>query len=208
MRSTLRIVSSAALAACLAGIAGCEWGGGDSFNTSSGAGATVNMSGVYTGRSGDLVAGRPISRLLLTQTGNALQVQDNNNVWYEGSVGSAGVVATPNETTHAYPAGALLMEAQVNFSSDTASFVGVVRSIAVSDIQGVTSTHGTNVVGTTTITITAPPVTITTTTTTTDGDTYTTTYTVTESDTQLILEGNWTEGGGVYAVNGMARPVY
>lgn len=129
---------------------GCDWTTNtESFNTSKGAGVDLNFSGVYYGKlaGGRAVAntsGAPITRLVLQQSGNAVRVLDNNGSTYEGSVGAPGLIAEPGPL--GYPAGAVLAQAQINFSGvdviagKKVNFAGVIHAVAVEHIEGETET--------------------------------------------------------------------
>jgi len=131
----------------LASMIGCEFESTDGFNTSQGGGSGANFSGIYTeyrpekaaggacGGGGAVVCGTDITRLIITQTGNTIEVYDNHNRYYRGSVGSPGVVGAPL-ADGSYPAGAAVMAAQVSFGAGDVQFMGVVRTIAVTDIEG------------------------------------------------------------------------
>ncbi len=156
----LRLFSSLSLCALLVAtvaMVGCDWSSnGTSTNTSRGAGAQVNWTGVYFGQlsGGRAVAdtsGGPITRLVITQAGNRLEVLDNNGSRYEGTVGSPGVVASPRLDTETgqvtYPAGAQIVQSQINWkgrdevAAKDIEFVGVLYIITVTDVQGQTSTR-------------------------------------------------------------------
>lgn len=169
-----RIMLFAVATACSAGLllfTGCEgWSSGgsaDSFNTSEGAGISINFSGVFNGNlAGGLAvsatSGGPITRLVVSQSGNAVEVEDNNGSKYKGSVGSPGAVA--DAQSGVYPAGAELAQSQIAFSghdnvaAKNVQFVGIIHAVAVADIKGSTTSDNS--------TSTQNPVT---TTTTTDG---------------------------------------
>jgi len=181
-------VATVAMALALLGLWGCEWEGGDGFNTSGGAGVNVNFSGTYA------VSGVPgVTSLVISQTGNALQGSDNLGNLYSGSIGSPGVVARPNEDG-AFPAGASMLQTQFSLSSDGADIVGNIRAVAVTDVRGFTSTVSTNQ----TITITNQTGTINIVQTANESSTVT--YSVDSSNTRYILEGTWSGGGGSFAV--------
>ncbi|OGV68380.1 MAG: hypothetical protein A2283_05220 [Lentisphaerae bacterium RIFOXYA12_FULL_48_11] len=198
---------------------GCEWEStDDGFNTSKGAGASVNFSGVYRAASGGVLAGSNITQIVVAQSGNAVEVWDNNNSYYTGSVGSPGIVGSADAVSGAYSAGAVMVQSQMNFegrnnnSGRYVLFSGIVHAVAVNDVQGTTSsttvTVGTN--NTTTININAPPVTIdnenTDANTSTSGSS--TTYSLTEANTQYVLDGNWIEEkGSSYSVSAIAPAV-
>ncbi len=237
--------SSSMLAALTVGLvvattAGCDWTTGSSssgaFNTSQGAGVTINYSGFYQGEySGRATANTGagnITSFTLTQAGNKINVIDNNGSRYSGSSGSPGLIARPNPTTGAYPAGADLVQGQVGWSGRNKAtgrdieFVGIIRAVAVRDIQGsqsqtqsgesVTTTRtfaqGTNTVRETTITIGVPgdpfyQVTVTTevlnpqnqvisTSTRTSGNSTSNLFEISDANTQYRLEGTWIEKNG------------
>lgn len=189
VKKVVAIGGIAALAGALMFNGGCEWSGGggaDSFNTSQGAGINVNFSGVYHGHypGGKAVensSGAAITRLTLTQSGDSIQVLDNNGNQYSGHVGSPGAVFTPTEANPVIPAGAQLMQAQVNFSGTDGSsgreinFVGIVHVVSVTDIKSTTQTSGS---GSTNASSTSSSQPITTTQTHNDGTNTTVTTTI------------------------------
>ncbi len=213
MKKIWRISSGLSMLTAAMVLAGCDWssgGGASGYNTSQGAGVNINFSGVYRGElsGGRAVSGENITTLTIAQTGNRLTAVDNNGSRYEGSVGSPGLVASASNG--AFPAGAELVQGQVNFSGVNNAtgrkiqFAGVVHVVAVTDVQGETtentstSTIGTNT--TTTTSISAGPVSV-------DnefknnGETSTTTTTTTEfsinaNNSNYRMEGTWVEEGG------------
>lgn len=150
MKKSMILIFCAGLAVGLTLLLGCEWttGGSDEgFNTSRGAGINVNFSGVYQGMLGggravSQTSAGAITRLVISQGGNTVEVVDNQGSTYHGSVGSPGAVATASGG--AYPAGAELVQAQITWSGKDevaqrdVEFVGVIHVIAVTDIQGTT----------------------------------------------------------------------
>ncbi len=157
MKRSYLLVGIAGMAGVLMLVGGCEWSGGsnDSFNTSQGAGIQVNFSGVYSGNYPDGKAvetssGSPITRLTLTEAGNEVNVIDNNGNKYKGNFGSPGLVFTPTTANPTIPAGAELMQAQINFEGKDGSsghdvqFVGVIHVVTVSDIKSTTTSSGDN----------------------------------------------------------------
>lgn len=146
------VVTIPAFACVLLGLAfvtsSCDWtsgGGGESFNTSQGAGVDVNWSGVYFGQLNGLVVQNTsgegaINRLVITQAGNRLEVIDNQGSKYVGSVGVPNLLRNPE--TGLVPAGATFVEAQVSFSGkdevagQDIDFVGVIHIVTVEDVQG------------------------------------------------------------------------
>lgn len=134
---------------------GCEWSSsGDSMNTSKGAGVNINFSGVYhgTGSGGKAVSstsGGSITRLVISQAGNAVEVVDNHGSRYKGTIGSPGAIRNPSGGV--YNTGDELVQSQMSFSgTDNSSgkkvqFVGVVHAVTVTDIRGtVTGSGSTN----------------------------------------------------------------
>ena len=168
-------VVAALVAVALA--AGCAWEDSDDFNTSQGAGADIVFSGMYTPLESTFIGSTNVTSLLLTQIGNRIDVSDNMNKKYSGSVGSPGVMKASADGT--YPAGATLLQTQINFATtgdsvsqhDDMSFAGIIRTVAVED----------TVVSETTIDIAEDELTKTT----------TRTYNVTEATTRFYMEGNW-----------------
>ena len=132
-------------------LAGCDWSSGgssDGFNTSQGAGVNINVSGVYAGA----IGGRAVERtsgagqilsLVISQSGNTVEVTDNQGSRYQGTVGSPGAVARASGGI--FPAGAELVQYQINFSGkdevagQDIEFVGTLHAISVSDIRGTAS---------------------------------------------------------------------
>ena len=135
-------------------LAGCDWSSGgssDGFNTSQGAGININISGVYAGA----IGGRAVERtsgagqilsLVVSQSGNTVEVSDNQGSRYQGTIGSPGAVA--KATGGVFPAGAELVQYQINFSgkdevaAQNIEFVGIIHVISVTDIRGTSSTSG------------------------------------------------------------------
>ena len=125
-------------------LTGCEgWTTNDAgFNSSEGAGATINFSGYYQGVDGRAVkttsAGNIVT-LTIQQSGNAVEVRDNQGSVYRGSVGSPGAVS-PSSASGGYSVGAQLVQAQINFSghdnvaAKDISFAGVFHAVAIQDI--------------------------------------------------------------------------
>lgn len=206
MRNIFSIMMVGAIAGLAAVFLGCEWQSTeDGFNTSKGAGASVNFSGVYRAKSGGVLVGN-ISQIVVAQAGNSIEVWDNNNSYYTGSVGSPGVVSSPDSVTGAYPSGAILVQAQMNFegrntsSSKYVIFSGVVHAVAINDVQGTTTaiSSGVSTNSSTTININAPPVVINNSSGASNSvsSASTTTYSITEANSQYVLDGNWIEENG------------
>ena len=149
IRYKLGFLAASVMAAALALGVGCDWSGGsgsDSFNTSRGASVNLNFSGVYDGllsggRAVAKTSNGNITRLVLTQSGNSVEVIDNQGSKYTGNVGSPGAIAEPTDSG-AYPVGATIAESQITFSGKDGvagkdiEFVGVMSLVAVVDIKG------------------------------------------------------------------------
>ena len=181
MKQICRAGGVAAVAVALAIGAGCEWNGPDSesVNTSQGAGINLNFSGTYDGLfSGGLAVQYSglgsITRLIIAQNGNELDVTDNLGNHYRGRVGSPGTVSNPDPTTGAFPDGTTVAESQMSWEGNGVEFVGIVHVVTVDDVRGETTdtsqtttddststttdtkTVGSNTVVTTTVTIGTP----------------------------------------------------
>lgn len=157
-------LSGALLSALLIGLVvstGCDFtSGGDGFNTSRGR-ADVNFSGTYNGslsggRAVERTSGGPITRLVISQQGDALEVLDNNGSRYQGRIGGVSVVTTPDTQAATFEqaeesttieagtisAGTQLAQAQVswqgndNVAAMTIEFAGNISAVSVTDIRG------------------------------------------------------------------------
>lgn len=198
MKKVLGLIVTVSVIAALGFVAGCDWEDSDDFNTARGAGASVNLSGVYVGRSGGNLLTREgaeasVSRLVLTHIGNTVEIRDNNNSYYTGNIGAPGVVSAPSGDTGTYPAGAEMLQAQINFtgrnedSGSDIEFVGIVRAVAVSEVTSVDRT----------ITIQDQEL----------DQTSQYQFNLTEANTRYVIEGNWVEGGQVFALSAEGRAV-
>jgi len=130
-------------------ITGCDWSTHDAgFNTSEGAGVSINFSGYYHATDGgrlvkNTTAGNIVS-LTIQQAGDTVEIHDNQGSTYRGNIGSPGSVST--KTGGSYPSGAQLAVAQISFSGhDNVSakditFAGTIHAVAVTDIKGTTET--------------------------------------------------------------------
>ena len=143
MNQTARILSVCMVSMAFLILSGCEdkWeDSGDGFNTSQGAGINVNFSGVYTPLAGTdiipAVGESAITRLVLTQIGNTVEVMDDYGKTYQGFIGSPGVMTSSGN----YPSGATMMQGQISFSGNGVDFVGTVRAVAVTDVRSTTTT--------------------------------------------------------------------
>jgi hypothetical protein len=124
---------------------GCDgWTTNDAgFNTSEGAGATINFSGFYKGypdgsRAVKNTSAGNIVSMTIQQGGAGVEVHDNQGSVYSGNVGSPGAVSP--SSSGGYSAGAELVQAQINFSghdnvaNKEISFAGVFHAVAITDI--------------------------------------------------------------------------
>jgi hypothetical protein len=216
MRKCVAVIAVALVALSFAVFQGCDWEdtGSESFNTSQGAGATINFSGYYRPRSGAFLMGSNLTHFVMTQVGNSLEVFDSNNSHYTGSIGSPGVQARPTVAAGFLP-GAVMLQAQLSFAGVNQftgadmTFVGIVRVVAVDDVQGVdrsttvdtSDSFGLDISDTSTPGTT---VTIGNSSNQTDTVTTTTTFTITEANTQNVIDGNWIEGGAVSVIGAIA----
>jgi hypothetical protein len=145
MKRALFLSLAAASLVAVALITGCEngWTTNDSgFNSSEGAGATINFSGYYQGMNGGRAVATTSSGNIMTLTiqqgGNTVEVVDNQGSTYRGTIGSPGAVSPSSES--GYSTGAQLAQAQINFSGHDnvsgkdISFAGVIHAVSISDI--------------------------------------------------------------------------
>lgn len=151
MKRAVEFFKSSCAIVAAASLLGCDWSSsGTSLNTSQGAGVNINFSGVYDGnqKGGKAVGSTSrgnITRLVLSQSGNRVEVVDNQGSRYEGTVGAPGVVARP-DSSGAYPVGAELVQAQISFSGKdevaqrNIQFVGIIHAVAVEDVKGTVTT--------------------------------------------------------------------
>ena len=216
MRKCVAVIAVVLVALSFAVFQGCDWEdtGSESFNTSQGAGATINFSGYYRPRSGAFLMGSNLTHFVMTQVGNSLEVFDSNNSHYTGSVGSPGVQARPLVATGFLP-GAVMLQAQLSFAGVNQftgadmTFVGIVRVVAVDDVQGVdasTTVDTSNSFGLDISDTSTPGTTVTIGNTSNQTATVTTTstYAITEENSQYVLEGNWIEAGAVAGIAAIA----
>lgn len=146
--ASLAILSSGAL------LVSCDWssGGGDGFNTSR-QNLNVNLSGVYRGElaGGKAVAnpsGGDITQLIMSQSGNVLEVSDNQGSTYRGRAGTPFVSGAGDDTT--IPAGTELASYIVAFegvdqvANRNIRFTGNIELIAVTDVDGQDTFSGTS----------------------------------------------------------------
>ncbi len=145
-------IGVAALLLVLAGLpAGCEWSGGssNSFNTSRGAGVSLNISGFYEGQG---AAGRAVEtsrgnirNFTISQNGNRIDVIDNQGSRYRGSVGAPDVFGTAGRGGTIQPA-TRIMQFQVSWrgtdgvAGTEVQFVGIIDVVSVDSIRGTETT--------------------------------------------------------------------
>ncbi len=147
------ILFTGALVSTALAFSACEWSGGSDggFNTSK-VDFNANISGQYTGllAGGKAVAvtsGAPITRLLIQQTGNAVEVTDTFGNKYRGQVGAPGAIG---DFGTIIPSGASVASFQVgwrgtdNTAGREVEFSGVINLITVENVQGDTSTQTTS----------------------------------------------------------------
>jgi hypothetical protein len=152
--------------------AGCDWTtGGDGY----GSRIDINFSGTYNGQqSGRAVTGndgRAITRFVISQVGDTVDVFDNNGGRYRGRISQAGSVTQAEGG--AFAAGTQLAQAQLSWSGTNPAtgrevrFVGNIAAVAVRDIQSTSSGSSSTTVDSTERTTTSVQNNGTTTTTTT-----------------------------------------
>ena len=209
----LSLLASSLVVAML--FTGCDWSTNDAgFNTSQGAGVSINFSGYYQATEGGRIvkntsAGN-ITSLTIQQAGDTVEVHDNQGSTYRGNIGSPGSVST--KVGGSYPSGAQLAQAQISFSGhDNVSakditFAGTIHAVAVTDIKGTTETdtstssHTGSETVTTNITVGSTGQAIVTTITTTEYDadgneTYKRVSTTTTTPDGTVVSHNVTETG-------------
>jgi hypothetical protein len=223
MKKILVYLSTGALLPLALFLVGCDWesGSGDNNFNLSGGSSNINISGFYRGtlqgRAVDRTSNGNINFLTIQQSGNRVEITDNQGSKYVGTVGAPNLLIP--EGADSVPNGATLATYQISFSGKDnvaardIEFSGTINIVSVSDINGATSSstrdrvNGSETTGTFTSLVTnivdGVEVVTNTTTTTTDNDTTTrenTTqydFTLTEQTTQLRLRGTWVEVGGV-----------
>lgn len=153
MKRTLTIITTLAATAATALLVSCDWSSGGSasgFNTSR-TNLQVNLSGTYSGQlDGKAVSATSrgnITRLIIQQSGNVVEISDNQGSTYRGSVGIPNVAFTDGDGAAAtLPLGSELASYTIswaghdNVADKNIRFTGNVEIIAVSDIDGRTIT--------------------------------------------------------------------
>jgi hypothetical protein len=129
---------------------GCEWSGGNSdYNTSRGAGADINISGVYSGL---LAGGKAVSStsngnitsFTLTQTGNRIDVIDNQGSRYSGTIG-APAISSVAAGTAVLPPGWQAVQYQVSWTGKDGvaavdvQFTGVIDLVTIDRVEATDS---------------------------------------------------------------------
>lgn len=226
-----RISRSIAAAAILVGIlisSACDWSSGsqDNFNTSGGS-ANVNVSGFYRGLNGGRIVANTsngnIVSFTIQQSGNRVDVTDNQGSTYTGNIGAP--LVSDDLSDGSIATGAVVASYQISFSgkdgvaSRDINFNGVLTIVSVTDIQGrsgssnstLTSNSSTSTTGATpvnnsdgsTTTVTGP----TGSSTSNSSESSSFNFSLSGPTTQLQLQGTWVEVGGVVSsVNGFGPP--
>lgn len=226
MKKSLVYLSTISLLAALAFLVGCDFssGSGDNNFNTRGLASISNVSGVYQARSG---GGRVVSNtsngnitsLNMQQSGNRVEIIDNQGSRYVGTVGNPLLLVPQGTTT--IPDGASVASFQISWegrdgvSAKDIEFTGQITLVSVTDVQGNSTTRTTESDTTTTstssLTVTNTVVT-TEDTTRTDNQNSTTSrnteFSLTDSNTQLLLRGTWKEiGGTTSSVDGLAAGI-
>ncbi len=149
MRKILINLSSLGLLCLIPFLSGCDWSSGsqDNFNTSGGS-SVVNISGFYEGTLGGRAVANTsngnINSFTIQQSGNRIEVVDNQGSRYTGSIGTPRSLIPPGATT--IPDGALAAVYQVSFTGKDnvaardIEFSGVINVVAISDIVSSSNT--------------------------------------------------------------------
>lgn len=191
-------------------VTSCDWSSGSqaNFNTSNQSSLT-NISGFYqASRGGRAVNGTSrgnINSLTIQQSGNRVEVVDNQGSRYTGSVGAPLLVNNLGDSSIA--TGALLSTYQISWSGRDGvaaldiEFTGTINLVAVQDITGETANRETERVVTTSTdgVVTNASGSVTTTernTSDTSGTTSERIFRIGDASTQLRLRGTWVEKGG------------
>lgn len=224
MKKSLVTLTTCSLLAALTLLVGCDWssGSGDNNFNTRGLSSISNISGFYRGTLGGRAVSNTsrgnINNFTIQQSGNRIEVIDNQGSRYVGSVGNPLLLLPPETTT--ISDGAEVASYQISFTgrdgvaAKDIEFSGVITLVTVTDVQGETSTQ-TNTDNTTTTTTTTttssvpeqegvdgvePGVDETSTTTNENVDnnetTRTTGFSLTDANTQLRLRGTWKEIDG------------
>ena len=149
MKRTLSIITTVTALAVATTLVSCDWssgGSGSGFNTSK-TNLDVNISGTYRGQiNGKAVSntsGGNITQLVIQQSGNVVEVHDNQGSTYRGSVGIPNVALTGADGTAAMlPLGAELASYTVSWTGKDAvanrdvKFTGNIEIVTVDDITG------------------------------------------------------------------------
>ncbi|WFB35140.1 hypothetical protein P3T73_13320 [Kiritimatiellota bacterium B12222] len=213
-----RLYRSILPVATLAGIfmlTACDWSSGsqENFNTSGGS-SSVNISGFY---SGNVNGGRAVAQtsngnitsFTIQQSGNRVDVIDNQGSTYVGSIGAP--LFAGNLSSGTVQSGATVSTYQISWSGKDGvaarniNFTGVLTLVAVTDINAVTSTSTSTKdsdSGTDSVIPPAAPDTGTgdsnsTSNSSSSTTTTTNTYSFSGPTSQLQLQGTWSEEAGL-----------
>jgi len=154
MRKTLTNLCSIGLLSSVALLVGCDWSSGsqdgNNFNLR-GSASIANISGFYRGTlQGRAVAETSngnINNFTIQQSGNRIEVIDNQGSRYVGSVGNPLLLVPEGSTT--IPVGAEAATYQISFSGKDnvaardIEFTGVITLVTVDDVVG-SSTSNSN----------------------------------------------------------------
>lgn len=146
MKKTLVNGSTLTLFAALALLVGCDYssGSGDNNFNTRGLASLSNISGLYRGvlDNGRVVANTSagnITSFTIQQSGNRVEVIDNQGSTYVGSVGNPALVLGPNQ--EAISEGASVSSYQISFSGKDnvanrdVEFTGVITLVAVRNVD-------------------------------------------------------------------------
>lgn len=211
---TRSIVPAATLAGMLLFTA-CDWSSGsqENFNTSGGS-ANVNISGFYRGANGGRMVANTsngnINSMTIQQSGNTVQIVDNQGSTYKGTIGAP--LVSDDLTDGSIAPGAIAATYQISFSGKDGvaardiNFTGVLTILTVTDIVAIdrsSSSDQTRSSATNSVFAPTDPLDTGTGTSTDTTDDRTAssatsyTYSLSGPTSQLQLEGTWSEVGGV-----------
>lgn len=202
MKFDIRSIVATASVASLLFLSACDWSSGsqDNFNTSGGS-TNVNVSGFYRGahsggRAVARTSGGSITSMTIQQSGNRVDVYDNQGSVYEGTLGTPLL----SSTSGSIQPGQEVSSFQISFSGKDnvagrdINFTGTLTIVAVTEIQANESERDTS---------TSSPSGSTTT-----SSLSTSEYELDASNNQLQLRGTWSEVGGITStVNAVGPPV-
>jgi len=204
----------------------CDWSSGsqENFNTSGGA-SVVNVSAFYQGLNGSRMVARTsrgnIVSMTIQQSGNRVDVVDNQGSTYTGTIGSPLFSGDLENGT--ISAGTSAATYQISFSGrdDVAgkdiNFTGILTFVTLTQVNASSesttgSSSSSSDTSTTPIVVTNPDGSTTTTTTSSSSDSAGSssssfTYNFAPPSSQLQLQGTWVEVDGITStVNGVGAP--